>query len=71
MRGKVINFAAFYFLWFTRGRFYTKIGFDIIINSAKRLHSSVVYLEGHELAISEEELLSVLREIDVSEVSGE
>jgi hypothetical protein len=61
MRGKIINFAAFYFRWFTRGKFYTKIGFEIVINSAKRLHSSVVYSERHGSAVSEEELLFVLR----------
>jgi hypothetical protein len=57
MLGKVINLAAFYFLWFSRGKFYTKIGFEIVINSAKRLHSSVAYSEGHGSAMSEEELL--------------
>jgi hypothetical protein len=40
---------------------YTKIGFEVVINSVKRLHSSVAYSEGHGSAMSEVELLSVLR----------
>lgn len=40
---------------------YAKIGFEVVINSAKHLSSSVAYSEGHGSAMSEDELLSVLR----------